>query len=116
MTWEPIFPFVLVIAALSLPLGKVFTRPMEEAEENGTNEAGTSALSEAMKRPLRAQPFESSVSKKPSVASPSDGGGAYAGKRHSPLFRVNAPEARRGIVLMTILGPCRAFDPPNPKD
>lgn len=115
MTWEQIIPLVVVIAALSPPLGKVFTRPVEEAENNGTNEAGTSTLSEAMKRSLRTRQFGSPASKKPSGASPLDAGGAYAVKRHSPLA-VNAQEARRGIVLMAVLGPCRAFDPPNPKD
>ena len=116
MTWEQIVPFVLVIAALSRPLGKVFTRPVEEAEENGTKEAGTSTLSESMKQPLNTRQLGSPESKKPSRASPIEGGGAYAVKGHSPLMGVTAQEARRGIVLMAVLGPCRAFDPPNPKD
>jgi hypothetical protein len=25
----------------------------------------------------------------------------------------NPHDARRGIILMTLLGPCRAFDPPE---
>lgn len=116
MTWEQIIPLVVVIAALSPPLGKVFTRPVEEAENNGANEAGTSTRSQSMKRPLRTRQFGSPGSKNLSAASPLDAGGAYAVKQHSPLFALNAKEARRGIVLMTILGPCRAFDPPNPKD
>lgn len=117
MTWEHIFPIVLLFAALLLQLVKVFKRPVEEVEENSrTKEAGTSTLSEAMKRPLRTRQSGSRESNKPSGASPTDGGGAYAVKRHSPLFGVNAQEARRGIVLMAVLGPCRAFDPPNSKD
>lgn len=114
MTWDQIVPFVLVIAALSPPVGKVLKRPVEEAENEGTDEAGTSPLSESMKRSLKTRLFQGSASKTPSGASPLNGG-AYAGKPHSLLFKVNAQQARRGIVLMTILGPCRAFDAPNPK-
>jgi hypothetical protein len=116
MTWEQIVPFAPVIAALSPPVGKVLKRLVEEAEDEGTEQAGTSQLSESIKRSLKTPLFQGSVSKNPSGASPPDGGGAYAGKPHSPLFRVDAQEARRGIVLMAVLGPCRAFDPPNPKD
>ncbi len=45
MTWELIFPLVLVIAALSSPLGKVFKQPGDEAERKGTTETGISVPS-----------------------------------------------------------------------
>ncbi len=115
MTWEHLFPIALVLAALLLQLGRVFTRPVEKAEDSGTNETGASALSESMKRPLRTQQSGSTKSKKPSGGSAIDAG-AYAMKRHPLLLTLGSQEARRGIVLMTILGPCRAFDLPNPKD
>lgn len=36
--------------------------------------------------------------------------------RRPPRFRLGGvPDVRRGIVLMTVLGPCRALEPPGPQ-
>lgn len=41
------------------------------------------------------------------------GGPPIATHRHAPSRLGSLLDVRRGIVLMTILGPCRALEPPN---
>jgi hypothetical protein len=75
---------------------------------------------EPPKAPPRAQVLQSRTPKPsrkeraagmPSVATPL---AAIRRQERSPVRSLR--DARRGIVLMTILGPCRGLEPPGPRD
>lgn len=70
-------------------------------------EAGAASMPESMKRPVGMRQVRGSAPKKlPDISNEDQ---AYNSKRHRPGLAVNVREARHGIVLMTILGPCRAL-------
>jgi hypothetical protein len=111
MTLEQI---VLVLVLVLIPLFRLISPVLKRRLEELTRQAGESAAA-----PL---PSAAPIPSTPRVES------RGPGRRHAPPSRAAPPaarrptrsavkdlrDARRGIILMTILGPCRGRDSPAP--
>lgn len=106
MTWEQLVIAVLLILALMVQLMRVLKGTVEE--EQG-DEAEGASIPMAMKRrvPIRESrgPSEESLVARPAMEE------FPATRRRWPRIAADAWDMRRGIVLMTVLGPCRGLEP-----
>jgi hypothetical protein len=107
---------LLLIAFMLLPLFKSFLQRVRRAAESArpADEPATDTLARAQTTPKSAPPTSRvsrnkvHASQAPTVATPLSGG------RFSKRSLLgNTRDVRRGIILMTILGPCRASDSPE---
>lgn len=81
-------------------------RPEEEAKPYGLFPESPAPFVYAEET---AEGREAEVGEAPLIASPRPG----RRPRNVSIRPANLQEMRRGIVLMTVLGPCRALEPPN---
>ena len=111
-------PFLYLFLFLFFGLITFLARWLKgEIEKSGEVDEGSEAYGLFQDR---AVPFEEaeagfhskerSVSQASSLSSPA---GTEKKRRGKSLHPKNLQEMRRGIVLMTVLGPCRALEPPN---
>ena len=106
MTWEQLVVPVLLVVAMLVQLMRVLKGTVEEAQGDETEAA---SIPMATKR--RVPILESGgPSDEPLVARPAMD--AFpATRRRRPRVRLShMQEARRGIVLMAVLGPCRGLE------
>lgn len=107
MNWGELALAVLLITALVAPLVRVWKqRGFEQKEEEADREVIT-RLQESKRIPVH-KPRD--PSEQPDLARP--GMEAFSA-RHPRTVRIdaNARSMRRGIILMTILEPCRGVNP-----
>lgn len=105
MTWEQLVVPLLLAFALLVQFMRLLKGRVEEQEGEAAEAAG---IPESMKRRVSIR-----ESRGPGVQKLA----ALPAKKELPAVRrrrlrvvANVKDARRGIVLMTILGPCRASD------
>lgn len=110
MTWEQLVIPVLLVLALLVQLMRMLQGTVGEAQGDETEAAGIPvAITRAVPiRELRG-PSEAPRVVRPAVEA------VPATRRGRPCLRLSSiQEARRGIVLMAVLGPCRGLERSTP--
>ena len=106
MTWEQLVVPVLLVLALLVQLMRVLKGTVEEAQGNEA-EAASIHLSMTKRVPI----LESrGPSDEPPVARPAMDAFPATRRRRPRVRLLHMQEARRGIVLMAVLGPCRGLE------
>ncbi|HEU4505720.1 MAG TPA: hypothetical protein VFR79_12860 [Nitrospira sp.] len=106
MTWEQLVVPVLVVLALLVQLMRMLKGTVEETQGE---EVEATSIPVAMKRrvPVRKSRGlrETPRTERPAMEA------FPAARRRQLLIAATAPDMRRGIILMTVLGPCRGLEP-----
>lgn len=106
MTWEQLVIPVLLVLTLLVQLMRMLKGTVEEAQGD---EAETASVPVAMKRRVPIRELRG-PSEAPRVVRPAMEA-VPATRRGRARITANSRAMRRGIMLMAVLGPCRALEP-----